>query len=858
MKIKTYASTFVAASLGLMTAIPAHALGLGNLELSSALNEPFQAEISLSSLSENEAGNLQVQLASHEEFERAGLVKSSVLLKLKFAIKQKNGKTVIAVTSKEAVKEPLLDFLLSVTTGNGHLIREYTVLLDPPKSIFREKFASKPVAKSPTQSIKQQAPTKFQNTQPSFTPSTATEYDVRTNDTLWDIALKTRPESSVSVNQMMMALLKENGSAFIRNNINGLKAGQTLSIPSAGEIKQLTQAQALAAVREQNNLWKNRNVKPETVVTEADVSSSQYTTADAEVVAEAPAVEKKLGEPVSRLQLLSPDEESLLGDEALSGPGGEQIQTLMERLTLAQETIDNQALENDEIKERMAAMEEQIQTLRKLVSIQDPSLAKLQGKLEQADEVLEGDDSLEQLSDELLATSTDQEASAIQQELDSEPEAYSNNAVNSGSDDLVADQQNTQIADELDNQASPEIIEEQTQAVEDEANSAVSEQSMAPAEPLSFLDKAKALILENKVESMSAALVLLIGLLLLGRRSGGSGGLSRREKTWDEAVKEIEKDVPMPNFTGSQPVASASVVSEETEVEEVKTVEELIKDADIFVSYGDLDKAKLSLEEARKDEPDNKSVIHKLLFVLFKQGEADQFVELAEKVEAEEDSLEWLEISAWGRDLAPDNELFKEAETEETSEEQTDEMLEAENDSALEMPAEDDVPEFNLDEDDSEPTTPVADDNDDLLAFDPGSITDSDDIEQSELKADDNEDSESDSASDDSATLEFDLELPSEDEVESDISDTLDLPEVSEEELQKATEALDADSENNELEFDLGDIDQVDEYETKLDLASAYIDMGDSEGARNIIEEVLEEGSEEQKSRAQALLDNLS
>ena len=103
MKIKTYASTFVAASLGLMTAIPAHALGLGNLELSSALNEPFQAEISLSSLSENEAGNLQVQLASHEEFERAGLVKSSVLLKLKFAIKQKNGKTVIAVTSKEAV-----------------------------------------------------------------------------------------------------------------------------------------------------------------------------------------------------------------------------------------------------------------------------------------------------------------------------------------------------------------------------------------------------------------------------------------------------------------------------------------------------------------------------------------------------------------------------------------------------------------------------------------------------------------------------------------------------------------------------------------------------------------------------------
>jgi len=106
-------------ALGLLTAIPAHALGLGNIELSSALNEPFKAEIPVNAVSGEEAETLQVRLASNDEFERAGLVKDVTVNQLKFTVSQKAGKTVITISSKKPIKEPLLDFLLSGGDADG-------------------------------------------------------------------------------------------------------------------------------------------------------------------------------------------------------------------------------------------------------------------------------------------------------------------------------------------------------------------------------------------------------------------------------------------------------------------------------------------------------------------------------------------------------------------------------------------------------------------------------------------------------------------------------------------------------------------------------------------------------------------
>ena len=103
MKTSIFTSIGVMGALGLLAAIPAHALGLGKIELSSALNEPFKAEISVNAVSGDEAESLQVRLASNDEFERAGLVKNAAVIQLKFQVTEKAGKTVIVVSSKNPV-----------------------------------------------------------------------------------------------------------------------------------------------------------------------------------------------------------------------------------------------------------------------------------------------------------------------------------------------------------------------------------------------------------------------------------------------------------------------------------------------------------------------------------------------------------------------------------------------------------------------------------------------------------------------------------------------------------------------------------------------------------------------------------
>ena len=119
-----------------------------------------------------------------------------------------------------------------------------------------------PSISQPRQVISQSRPAPVKNNQQSSTPSLAgSERYGKTSrtDTLWGIALKTRPSRDISVHQMMLALVKENERAFIKQNINGLKSGYTLTIPSENDITRLNKQQAVAAVKQQNVDWINRN-----------------------------------------------------------------------------------------------------------------------------------------------------------------------------------------------------------------------------------------------------------------------------------------------------------------------------------------------------------------------------------------------------------------------------------------------------------------------------------------------------------------------------------------------------------------------------------------------------------------------
>jgi pilus assembly protein FimV len=124
-----------------------YTLGLGEIEVNSALNQKFNADIELLSATPEDTESIIIKLASRKEFARAGLDRPYLLNDLRFKAETINGSPHIKVTSGSPVREPFLNFLVEIDWPNGHLLREYTVLLDPP--VFMTQSAARPAAAAP-------------------------------------------------------------------------------------------------------------------------------------------------------------------------------------------------------------------------------------------------------------------------------------------------------------------------------------------------------------------------------------------------------------------------------------------------------------------------------------------------------------------------------------------------------------------------------------------------------------------------------------------------------------------------------------------------------------------------------------
>ena len=265
--------------LAVLFPLTASALGLGEISLRSALNQPFVAEIPVSSDSAEDLGQLSVQLAPAATFERYGLDRPRFLDDLKFQVQRDGSRTVIRVTSTQPVSEPFVSVLLDVAWPQGRLLREYTVLLDPPtfagpdgagqtrsQSVAAPPAAAGPVASPPA--IRRAPPAE---TAPAIRDSAAggapsmgsvtagpdgdSYGPVRANETLWRISERLRADSNLSVNQMMVALFRANPEAFA-GNINRLRRGAILRVPRGDELTGLSSREANAEVQRQNQEWR--------------------------------------------------------------------------------------------------------------------------------------------------------------------------------------------------------------------------------------------------------------------------------------------------------------------------------------------------------------------------------------------------------------------------------------------------------------------------------------------------------------------------------------------------------------------------------------------------------------------------
>jgi len=278
-----FALTGVAVAALWMTAVPdAWALGLGRLAVQSALGESLRAEIDITSMTPEEASNLRVRVAPPEAYRAAGVDYNSVLPSTTATLAQRpDGRSYLRLTSDRAVQEPFVDVILEINWSTGRLVREYTLLFDPPTRNQAQAPATAPVitqaapapaAPAPAPGVASTAPAprgerrpttpraaapapseSTAGAQPATKAGSATgdEYRVRPGDTLSKIAGRTQ-RAGVSLDQMLVSLYRGNQQAFIDNNMNRLRSGVVLNVPDAEAAKAVTPAEAREVIQAQS------------------------------------------------------------------------------------------------------------------------------------------------------------------------------------------------------------------------------------------------------------------------------------------------------------------------------------------------------------------------------------------------------------------------------------------------------------------------------------------------------------------------------------------------------------------------------------------------------------------------------
>ncbi len=639
------------------------ALGLGDIRLSSALNEPLRAEIELLSATPEELNNIKIQLASAETFDRYGIDRPLFLTRLQFEV-SKSGRAegnVIRVTSVDPIREPFVTFLVEASWSRGRLLREYTLLLDPPT------FAPPPVAQAPqavtapTRSAQADSgqierPTVSQpaepeaevEVEPEYAPPAATgprttrpvssepaeeprpfdetagdEVLVQRGDTLWGIAQRVRPDSRLSMNQTMLAIFEANPEAFA-GNINVMSAGASLRIPSADEIYRISRGDAEAEVSRQHESWSGS----------AGITPTQPS-----------------------LTLVPPDEEQTAYDGSTETPTTESTDT----------ADTGEALTGDPVEDRIREIEGILADQEALIEIEDNELAALRAELAQLrgeeppveDVVAEDEVPVDETVDDIMA------------EDEAEVEVEDETAADAGAETEAAKPD------------VPRIIRR-------------------PEEP-GLLDKILAAVTGVWGAIGGALIVVLVILAWFARRaanrssddSTGVWNALDAEDTDSESVASTERlralareddtaivvveqgrgaanreDLRATSRRAAKTAASADTAASGAveSLEDTFSSETAINldqsdpvaEADFHMAYGLYDQAADLINGALSVEPERQDLLAKLCEIYYVWGNRDAFIDAATRMKAVAggDNADWGKVVIMGQQIAGDHEMF--------------------------------------------------------------------------------------------------------------------------------------------------------------------------------------------------------
>jgi pilus assembly protein FimV len=845
-----------------------YALGLGEITLNSALNQPFDADIELVSAAQEDLSALRAALASNDTFQRYGLDKPSYLSDFTFRVVKSGGRDVLKVTSPRPVTEPFVTLLVEASWPRGRLLREYTVLLDPPVFAPTPSAAEPPVAAprataAPTQfgapaesraaaaaaPAPAPAPREPRPSQPAAAAAIepGSTYRVRPNDTLSKIAGAAYPGGRTSVNRAMVAIYQANPAAF-GGNINVLRAGSELRMPSSSDVSAISASAAADEVARQYQLWKEGAVA---------------------------APEAADG---GRLRLVTPEQGSAIPSTA----------TPAAQPPAAAPAGDLQA--------KVQQLEAELAEARRLLEVRNAELATLQGGAEPAGEAPPAEAPPAAPGTETVPPG--ETAVAPPASATGEPAAAAEEPA-----------------------AAPEQPKKTpTPAAEPEAGPSVLDRVFeywwvligVLAAVLAVMFFARSRRKEGAAEDELEQ--------ALGRRSDDlrARAAAAPAKESSFVVEERKLAEPSPNRASAaapEPSRKPVTVEDTLSGEGPVSIEsgDPLAEADFHMAYGLYDQAADLIQVAAKREPQRRDFKLKLLEIFFVWGNRDRFMELAREMQATRRDAqpgEWDKVLIMGRQLAPEDPLFAGAVS--AAADSLDMELHP-SDSALdiEFPPAGAAVRPDVDLTVREPRAQLAGGGDlDFLLDEPqrGATDESTvpTVETPRLRASSTDDPTAEVAIED---LGIDIDditgLDEFTEPEADllkrtpaaVEDTVERPSIEsaargEDDLLSSTSIMGGDTiaemigepepgvidlsdvtgelptvETSKLEvtglmkmpdFAIeGEATTMSEVGTKLDLARAYIDMGDPEGARSILEEVLKEGSAGQRKEAERLLASL-
>jgi pilus assembly protein FimV len=239
LAIKTLSSA-VACAVLLSPAVSA--AELGKITVLSAAGQPLRAEVELSAVKPGEASSLLAKLAPPDAYRQANVEFNPALNALTFAVENRNGKSFIRISSAQAVAEPMVDLLLELSSKSGRQVREYAFVLDTPEA-RQTRGAQVTAPAEPGRAGRNVEPTAAQESR----KKPAGEYKVRAGDTLSRIASELKP-SGVSLDMMLVALYRANPDAFRGENMNRMQAGRILAVPGADAVRATDAAEAKGVV----------------------------------------------------------------------------------------------------------------------------------------------------------------------------------------------------------------------------------------------------------------------------------------------------------------------------------------------------------------------------------------------------------------------------------------------------------------------------------------------------------------------------------------------------------------------------------------------------------------------------------